>query len=140
MLGTKTVLQSHVYQLGMERSAGWYYIPCLLFYLTSIFQKKVTQYKNMFVVNSDWLVSSVVRSSDDKLEKNGYERLNARLQVRCWICRLRKFMWFKSAGGPVIIQAPIHIFYPKWENDLTNWPVYISIIGLYMYMYSMSQI
>ncbi len=58
-------------------------IPCLLLYLTSIFQKKVTQYKNMFVVNSDWLVSSVVRSSDDKLEKNGYERLNARLQVRC---------------------------------------------------------
>ena len=35
----------------------------------------------MFVADSDWIISSVVRDSDDRLDKLGYERLNTRLQV-----------------------------------------------------------
>ena len=36
----------------------------------------------MFVADSDWIISSIVRDDDDRLDKLGYERLNARLQVK----------------------------------------------------------
>ena len=45
------------------------------------FQKDVTHYKDMFVMDSDWVVSSVVKVLDDKLDHVSYERLNSRLQL-----------------------------------------------------------
>ena len=45
------------------------------------FQKSVQQFKDLFVVDSDWLVTSVVRILDDKIDHGGYERINARLQL-----------------------------------------------------------
>ena len=46
-----------------------------------ISQRSVVQFKNMFLADSDWIVSSVVTDVEDRLDKLGYERLNAKLQV-----------------------------------------------------------
>ncbi|XP_064647682.1 ankyrin and armadillo repeat-containing protein-like isoform X2 [Lineus longissimus] len=45
------------------------------------FQKTVQLHHNLFVLDPDWLVSSVVHILEDKLDQHGYERLNARLQM-----------------------------------------------------------
>lgn len=42
----------------------------------------VPRHKNMFVVDGDWLVSSVVKLTDDKMDQIGYERLQSRLRVQ----------------------------------------------------------
>ncbi|XP_052246071.1 ankyrin and armadillo repeat-containing protein-like isoform X2 [Dreissena polymorpha] len=47
----------------------------------TLFQKHVTHYKDMFVMDSDWVVSSVVKVLDDRLDALSYERLNSRLQL-----------------------------------------------------------
>lgn len=47
----------------------------------SIFQNSVQQYHNLFIVDSDWIISSVVRVLEDRIDNSGYERLNARLQL-----------------------------------------------------------
>ena len=57
---------SHVDNLGMTMTA---------------YQNSVQQHKNLFLLDSDWLVSSVVRMADDKIDNAGYERLHARLQL-----------------------------------------------------------
>ena len=44
-------------------------------------QRSIQQYRNLFVVDPDWLVSSVVHLTEDKIDHTGYERLNARLQL-----------------------------------------------------------
>ena len=41
----------------------------------------MVQFKNMFLADSDWIISSVVRDVEGRLDKLGYERLNAKLQV-----------------------------------------------------------
>lgn len=47
----------------------------------TLFQNKVAHYKDLFVMDSDWVVSSVVKVLDDKLDHVSYERLNSRLQL-----------------------------------------------------------
>lgn len=47
----------------------------------TLFQKTVKQHRNMFVVDSSWLISSAVRLTEDKIDQVGYERLNAKLQL-----------------------------------------------------------
>lgn len=37
--------------------------------------------RNIFVIDSDWLVSSNIRTIDEKVDKNAYERLHNRLQL-----------------------------------------------------------
>ena len=37
----------------------------------TLFQRDVQQYKNLFVVDSDWLVSSVVRLLEDQINHTG---------------------------------------------------------------------
>jgi hypothetical protein len=47
----------------------------------SIFQSSMHQHQNLFLVDSDWQISSLVRVLEDKLDNAGYERLHARLQL-----------------------------------------------------------
>ena len=47
----------------------------------TLFQNNVVHYKDMFVMDCDWTVSSVVKILDDKLDHVSYERLNSRLQL-----------------------------------------------------------
>ncbi|XP_070211365.1 ankyrin and armadillo repeat-containing protein-like isoform X4 [Littorina saxatilis] len=47
----------------------------------NFFQQSVTSHKNMFVVDSEFLVSSVVSLLDDAIDHTGYERLKTRLQM-----------------------------------------------------------
>ncbi|ELU04066.1 hypothetical protein CAPTEDRAFT_159631 [Capitella teleta] len=57
---------SHVEELSMQMT---------------VFQNSVHQHENLFLVDSDWLISSIVRVLEDKIDNAGYERLNARLQL-----------------------------------------------------------
>ncbi|KAL3832524.1 hypothetical protein ACJMK2_024159, partial [Sinanodonta woodiana] len=45
------------------------------------FQRKVQHHKELFLMDCDWLVSSVVKLLDDKLNHTDYERINSRLQM-----------------------------------------------------------
>ncbi|XP_052802485.1 ankyrin and armadillo repeat-containing protein-like isoform X4 [Mya arenaria] len=47
----------------------------------TLFQNHVSHYKDLFVMDSSWVVSSVVKVLDDKLDHVSYERLNSRLQL-----------------------------------------------------------
>ena len=47
----------------------------------TLFQQCVQQHKNLFVVDPDFLISSVVHLTEDRVDNTGYERLNARLQL-----------------------------------------------------------
>ena len=47
----------------------------------SFFQDSVQQFKNLFVINADWTVSSVLKLMSDQLDNAGYERLHAQLQL-----------------------------------------------------------
>ncbi|ESP02231.1 hypothetical protein LOTGIDRAFT_224972 [Lottia gigantea] len=44
-------------------------------------QNDVDFYKNMYLVDSDWIVSSIVRLLDNRIDNSGYERLKTRLQM-----------------------------------------------------------
>ena len=66
MADEKKFFMSHVDSLSMQ---------------LTFTQNSIMQHENLFVIDSDWLVSSVVRLTDPKLEANAYERLNARLQL-----------------------------------------------------------
>ena len=45
------------------------------------FQKSVAIHKNLFMYDADYVISSIVRLTEDKIDHTGYERLNARLQL-----------------------------------------------------------
>ena len=47
----------------------------------TLFQHSIQQHKHLFITDSDWSISSVIRLTGDKLDRVGYERLNARLQL-----------------------------------------------------------
>lgn len=47
----------------------------------TVFTKSLPQYENMFAVDGDWTVSSVVKLTDDKIDSIGYERLQTRLRL-----------------------------------------------------------
>ena len=42
----------------------------------------IEQHKNMFLVDGDWSVSSIVKLTDDKIDLIGYERLQSRLRLQ----------------------------------------------------------
>ena len=47
----------------------------------TLFQNDILHYKDMYVMEADWLVSSVVKVLDDRINHIGYERINTRLQM-----------------------------------------------------------
>ena len=47
----------------------------------TLFQKSVHQHHNLFVMDPDYLISSVVHLTEDRIDKLGYERLQAKLQL-----------------------------------------------------------
>lgn len=47
----------------------------------TFYQESIHQFKNLFVIDSDWTVSSVLRLMADQLDNAGYERLYAQLQL-----------------------------------------------------------
>jgi hypothetical protein len=47
----------------------------------TLFQTAVHQHRNLFVMNPDYLISSVVHLTEDRIDKLGYERLQAKLQL-----------------------------------------------------------
>lgn len=52
----------------------------------NVYMNSVECHENMFLVDGDWTVSSVVKLTDDKIDSVGYERLQSRLRlqkVRC---------------------------------------------------------
>lgn len=66
MADERRFFMSHVDELSMQMT---------------IFQNSVHQYRNLFMVDSDWIINSVVTLLEDKIDRSGYERLNARLQL-----------------------------------------------------------
>lgn len=53
----------------------------------TLFQDQVMQHRNLFVLDADWLVTSIVRLTDQQIDHSGYERLNTRLQLHEKIIR-----------------------------------------------------
>lgn len=47
----------------------------------TFYQNNVVNHKDMYVIDSDWLVSSIIRVLDDQIDAGGYERVNTRLQM-----------------------------------------------------------
>ncbi|KAK3108352.1 hypothetical protein FSP39_006134 [Pinctada imbricata] len=45
------------------------------------YQKSVSQYRDLYVMDTGWQVSSIVRLLDDKINHDDYERINTRLQL-----------------------------------------------------------
>lgn len=59
----------HVEQLSMQMT---------------FYQNKTFNHKDLYVMDSDWLVSSIVKALDDHVDKmthTSYERINTRLQL-----------------------------------------------------------
>ncbi len=48
----------------------------------TLFQRSVMQHRNLFVVNADWSVENTIFLTDDQLDKTGFDRLRARLQMQ----------------------------------------------------------
>lgn len=46
-----------------------------------VFTKSLSLHRNLFLLDSDWSITSVIHLLDDKIDNTGYERLNARLQL-----------------------------------------------------------
>ena len=67
-------------EMAEERRFFMSHVDDLAMRMTLI-QRSIQQYKNLFVVDPDWLVSSVVHLTEDRIDHTGYERLNARLQL-----------------------------------------------------------
>ena len=63
--------------MAEERRFFMSHVDSLSMHLT-FFQNSVTHHKDMFVIDSDFLVSSVVRLLDDSIDHTGYERLKVR--------------------------------------------------------------
>ncbi|KAK6172108.1 hypothetical protein SNE40_018060 [Patella caerulea] len=47
----------------------------------TLLQKQLKHHKDMYLVDSDWLVSSIVRLLDNRIDHTGYERIKTRLQM-----------------------------------------------------------
>ena len=47
----------------------------------TLFQSSIQQHRNLFVMDFDYLISSVVHLTEDRIDKLGYERLHAKLQL-----------------------------------------------------------
>ena len=47
----------------------------------TVFQKSVQQHQNLFLLDTDWSISSIVQMTEDKVDRSGYQRLNTRLQL-----------------------------------------------------------
>ena len=45
----------------------------------TFFQQSVQQHRNLFVMDPDYLLSSVVHLTEDRIDRRGYERLHAKL-------------------------------------------------------------
>ena len=67
-------------EMAEERRFFMSHVDDLMMQMT-VYQNKVLHCKNIFVMDSDWVVSSVVKVLDDKLDHVSYERLNSRLQL-----------------------------------------------------------
>ena len=67
-------------EMAEERRFFMNHADDLNMYIT-LFQKTVQQHHNMFIVDPDWSVSSMVKLTEDKLDHRGYQRLQARLQL-----------------------------------------------------------
>ena len=48
----------------------------------TLFQRSVMQHRNLFIVNADWSVENTIFLTDDQLDKTGFDRLRARLQMQ----------------------------------------------------------
>lgn len=66
--------------MAEERRFFMSHVDDLMVQMT-FFQNTVTHYKDLFLMDSNWVVSSVVKILDDKLDHVSYERLNSRLQL-----------------------------------------------------------
>ncbi len=87
MMEERRFFMSHVDDLSMQMT---------------FFQRSVQQYKNLFVMDSDYLISSIVRILDDKIDHSGYERLNARLQ-------LHEIMLKENLHNKMDVRREIHL-------------------------------
>ena len=67
-------------ELAEERKFFMNHVDHLTMLMT-IFNKSIQQHSNMFVLDNDWLISSIIQATEDKIDSVGYERLNARLQL-----------------------------------------------------------
>ena len=67
-------------EMAEERRFFMSHVEDLMMQMT-MYQNKVLHCKDMFVMDSSWVVSSVVKVLDDKLDSVSYERLNSRLQL-----------------------------------------------------------
>lgn len=48
----------------------------------TLFQQSVNQHKNMFLVDADWTIENAIYLTDDQLNREGFTRLQARLQLQ----------------------------------------------------------
>ena len=67
-------------EMAEERRFFMSHVEDLMMQMT-MYQNKVLHCKDMFIMDSSWVVSSVVKVLDDKLDSVSYERLNSRLQL-----------------------------------------------------------
>ncbi|OWF40013.1 ankyrin and armadillo repeat-containing protein-like isoform X3 [Mizuhopecten yessoensis] len=67
-------------EMNEERKFFMSFVEDLSMQMT-FFQNHVQQYKDMYISEGDWLVSSVVKVLDDRINHIGYERINTRLQM-----------------------------------------------------------
>lgn len=67
-------------EMAEERRFFMSHVEDLMMQMT-LYQNKVLHHKDMFIMDSSWVVSSVVKVLDDKLDHVSYERLNSRLQL-----------------------------------------------------------
>lgn len=67
-------------EMAEERKFFMSHVEDLMMQMT-LYQNNVSHYKDLFLMDSKWAVSSVVKILDDKLDHVSYERLNSRLQL-----------------------------------------------------------
>ena len=66
MAEERRFLMSHIDDLSMKMT---------------FYQKTVQHHKDLYVVDADWLVSSIVMLLDDRIDHTGYERIKTRLDL-----------------------------------------------------------
>lgn len=66
-------------EMAEERRFFMSHVEHLSMHLT-FFQQNVQRHKDMFITDSDFMVSSVVRMLDDGIDHTGYERLKVMLK------------------------------------------------------------
>ncbi len=47
----------------------------------TVYQNAVLHHKDMYLVDADWSVSSIIKLLDDRIDHTGYERIKTRLQL-----------------------------------------------------------